>query len=370
MTGARQKVEAFKNAHPAVQKVADAFGKAKAAAGDLAGKMPSVTQVVQAAGSAATTAAKGGWSVLTTTVGGTIKAFTTFSAAAATAMVAITKGAVENYGDYEQLVGGVETLFGAGGQSLSEYAKGVGKTTTEAKDEYNNLIKAQEAVIEKANGAYKTAGMSANDYMETVTSMSAALIQSLDGDTVAAAEKADMAITDMSDNANKMGSDIESIKNAYSGFAKANYTMLDNLKLGYGGTKEEMQRLLDDATKISGVKYDISQYGDIVDAIHVVQTEMGITGTTAKEAATTIQGSIASAKAAWTNLQTGLADENADLDALVGELVDSVVTVIDNIAPRVMAAVPRILQAVPQLITGLSGAAKELAGEAKGWDNH
>ena len=364
--GARQKVEAFKNAHPAVQKVADAFGKAKAAAGDLAGKMPSVTQVVQAAGSAATTAAKGGWSVLTTTVGGTIKAFTTFSAAAATAMVAITKGAVENYGDYEQLVGGVETLFGAGGQSLSEYAKGVGKTTTEAKDEYNNLIKAQEAVIEKANGAYKTAGMSANDYMETVTSMSAALIQSLDGDTVAAAEKADMAITDMSDNANKMGSDIESIKNAYSGFAKANYTMLDNLKLGYGGTKEEMQRLLDDATKISGVKYDISQYGDIVDAIHVVQTEMGITGTTAKEAATTIQGSIASAKAAWTNLQTGLADENADLDALVGELVDSVVTVIDNIAPRVMAAVPRILQAVPQLITGLSGAAKELAGEAKG----
>lgn len=364
--GARQKVEAFKNAHPAVQKVADAFGKAKAAAGDLAGKMPSVTQVVQAAGSAATTAAKGGWSVLTTTVGGTIKAFTTFSAAAATAMVAITKGAVENYGDYEQLVGGVETLFGAGGQSLSEYAKGVGKTTTEAKDEYNNLIKAQEAVIEKANGAYKTAGMSANDYMETVTSMSAALIQSLDGDTVAAAEKADMAITDMSDNANKMGSDIESIKNAYSGFAKANYTMLDNLKLGYGGTKEEMQRLLDDATKISGVKYDISQYGDIVDAIHVVQTEMGITGTTAKEAATTIQGSIDSAKAAWTNLQTGLADENADLDALVGELVDSVVTVIDNIAPRVMAAVPRILQAVPQLITGLSGAAKELAGEAKG----
>ncbi len=364
--GARQKVEAFKNAHPAVQKVADAFGKAKAAAGELGKKMPSVTQVVQTAGSAAATAAKGGWTVLTTTVGGTIKAFTAFSTAAATAMVAITKGAVENYGDYEQLVGGVETLFGAGGQSLSEYAKSVGKTTTEAKDDYNNLIKAQEAVIEKANGAYKTAGMSANDYMETVTSMSAALIQSLDGDTVAAAEKADMAITDMSDNANKMGSDIESIKNAYSGFAKANYTMLDNLKLGYGGTKEEMQRLLDDATKISGVKYDLSQYGDIVDAIHVVQTEMGITGTTAKEAATTIQGSIASAKAAWTNLQTGLADENADLDALVGEMVDSVVTVIDNIAPRVMAAVPRILQAVPQLITGLSGAATELAGEAKG----
>ena len=141
-----------------MQKVADAFGKAKAAAGDLAGKMPSVTQVVQAAGSAAATAAKGGWSVLTTTVGGTFKAFTAFSTAAATAMVTITKGAVENYGNYEQLVGGVETLFGAGGQSLSEYAKSVGKTTTEAKDEYNNLIKAQEAVIEKSKRGIQDGG--------------------------------------------------------------------------------------------------------------------------------------------------------------------------------------------------------------------
>ena len=179
-----------------------------------------------------------------------------------------------------------------------------------------------------------------------------------------------MAITDMSDNANKMGSDIESIKNAYSGFAKANYTMLDNLKLGYGGTKEEMQRLLDDATKISGVKYDISQYGDMVDAIPSYRRKWESPERQQKKQPQPFKGSIASAKAAWTNLQTGLADENADLDALVGNWLIPVVTVIDNIAPRVMAAVPRILQAVPQLITGLSGAAKELAGEAKGWDNH
>mgnify|MGYP000155178876 CR=1 FL=1 len=182
--------------------------------------MPSVTQVVQAAGSAATTAAKGGWSVLTTTVGGTIKAFTAFSAAAATAMVAITKGAVENYGDYEQLVGGVETLFGAGGQSLSEYAKSVGKTTTEAKDEYKQLDQGTRSRDRKSKRAYKTAGMSAKRLHGNRDEHVRSVIQSLDGDTVAAAEKADMAITDMSDNANKMGSDIESIKNAYSGFAK------------------------------------------------------------------------------------------------------------------------------------------------------
>ena len=175
-------------------------------------------------------------------------------AAAGTAIVAIGKQAVEQYAEYEQLVGGVETLFKQSSDVVQQYA---------------------------AN-AYKTAGMSANEYMETVTSFSASLLQSLGGDTEAASKYADMAITDMSDNANKMGTSMESIQNAYQGFAKQNYTMLDNLKLGYGGTKEEMQRLLDDAEKLSGVEYDISSYADIVDAIHVVQTEMGITGTTAK----------------------------------------------------------------------------------------
>lgn len=192
---------------------------------------------------------------------------------------------------------------------------------------------------EEDSNAYKTAGMSANAYMETVTSFSASLLQSLDNDTAAAAEKADQAITDMSDNANKMGTSMEMIQNAYQGFAKQNYTMLDNLKLGYGGTKEEMQRLLEDAEKLSGIKYDISSFADIVDAIHVVQTEMGITGTTAKEAATTIEGSLNSAKAAWSNLVVGIADDTQDFDALVNNFVDSVATAAENILPRVETAV-------------------------------
>ena len=197
-----------------------------------------------------------------------------------------------------------------------------------------------------AENAYKTAGLSANEYMETVTSFSASLLQSLDGDTKAAASAADMAITDMADNANKMGTSMEMIQNAYQGFAKQNYTMLDNLKLGYGGTKEEMERLLADAEKLSGQKFDISSYADIVDAIHVVQTEMGITGTTAKEAATTIQGSTASMKSAWANLVTGLADDSADFDTLMSNFVDSVVTVGENIIPRIQTTINGITQLV------------------------
>lgn len=227
--------------------------------------------------------------------------------AAAAGITALTTAAVNNYAEYEQLVGGVETLFKNSANKVQEYA---------------------------AN-AYKTAGMSANEYMETVTSFSASLLQSLDGDTNAAAEKANLAITDMSDNANKMGTSMEMIQNAYNGFAKQNYTMLDNLKLGYGGTKEEMQRLLDDAEKLSGQKFDLSSYGDIVDAIHVVQTEMGITGTTAKEASTTISGSVSSMKSAWQNLVTGISDENANLEQLVGNFVDSAITAAGNIAPRI-----------------------------------
>ena len=227
--------------------------------------------------------------------------------AASTGIAALTKSSIDGYAEYEQLVGGVETLFKQSADVVQQYA---------------------------AN-AYKTAGMSANEYMETVTSFSASLLQSLDGDTNAAAEKANLAITDMSDNANKMGTSMEMIQNAYNGFAKQNYTMLDNLKLGYGGTKEEMQRLLDDAEKLSGQKFDLSSYGDIVDAIHVVQTEMGITGTTAKEASTTISGSVSSMKSAWQNLVTGISDENANLEQLVGNFVDSAITAAGNIAPRI-----------------------------------
>ena len=249
------------------------------------------------------------------------KTIATRLAAASTAVVAVGKAAISSYADYEQLVGGVETLF----------------------DE------SSATVIANAQNAYKTAGMSANEYMETVTSFSASLLQSLGGDTKAAADKADMAITDMSDNANKMGTSIEMIQNAYNGFAKQNYTMLDNLKLGYGGTKEEMQRLLDDASKLSGIEYDISSYSDIVDAIHIVQNEMGITGTTAKEASETISGSLASAKASWQNLLTGIADGNQDVGGLITQFFDSIVTVADNIVPRIA----QVMGTLPQLITDL-----------------
>lgn len=274
--------------------------------------------------------------------------------AAATAVGALGTKAVQAYADYEQLVGGVETLFGAGGQSVEEYAASVGKSVDEVKRAYNDLITAQEGVMEDAANAYKTAGMSANEYMETVTSFAAALSANLGGDTMAAAEYARVAVTDMADNANKMGSSMESIQNAYQGFAKQNYSMLDNLKLGYGGTQAEMQRLLEDAEKISGIKYDISSYADIVDAIHVVQAEMGITGTTAKEAASTIQGSFGMVKAAWKNLVTGLADPDQNLGTLVGNFTDSIVVAGNNLIPRIQELLPRIVEAITTLMVTVS----------------
>lgn len=245
--------------------------------------------------------------------------------AVAGAVKNIGEAAIQSYGEYEQLVGGVETLFKSSADTVMQYA---------------------------AN-AYQTAGMSANEYMTTVTAFSASLLQSMGGDTDAAAEKANLAITDMSDNANKMGSSMESIQNAYQGFAKQNYTMLDNLKLGYGGTKEEMQRLIDDANALNAAQgnytnYTIDSYADIVDAIHTVQTEMGITGTTQLEASTTIQGSIASMKAAYENFITGLGDENADMAELTTELLDSAVTVAGNILPVVERVLENIGIAVQE----------------------
>lgn len=247
--------------------------------------------------------------------------------AAATGIAVLTKNALNNYAEYEQLVGGVDTLFKDSSAKVQEYA---------------------------AN-AYKTAGLSANKYMDTVTSFSASLLQSLGGDTEAAADMANVAITDMSDNANKMGTVMASIQNAYQGFAKQNYTMLDNLKLGYGGTKEEMQRLIDDANALNAAQgkytnYSIESYADIVSAIHDVQVEMGIYGTTADEASTTIQGSISSMKAAWSNLLTGIADDNADFKTLIERFVDSLVTVGENIIPRINI----IIQGLTQLITEAS----------------
>lgn len=254
------------------------------------------------------------------------KAVAAGMAAAGVAMVKIGKDAVESYAEYEQLVGGVETLFGESADKVLQYAQ----------------------------NAYKTAGLSANDYMETVTSFSASLLQSVGGDTAKAAEDANLALTDMSDNANKMGTSMDAIQNAYQGFAKQNYTMLDNLKLGYGGTKSEMERLLADAQKLSGQKYDVSSFDDIVQAIHVVQTEMGITGTTSEEASSTIQGSANAMKAAWENLLTGMADESQDLDALLENFIDSVVTFGDNLIPRIQEMLPRLVSAVSKLASALA----------------
>lgn len=230
--------------------------------------------------------------------------------------------AFNSYADYEQLVGGVETLFKDSSSVVQEYA-------------------AQ---------AYATAGMSANQYMEQVTSFSASLLQGLGGDTEAAAKYADMAMRDMSDNANKMGSSMESITNAYQGFAKQNYTMLDNLKLGYGGTKTEMERLLADASKIAGVEFDIDNYSDVIQAIHVMQEEMGIAGTTAEEAQNTISGSLSMLKASWQNFLTGVFDENADMVALSENLFDSLSAVLKNVVPRLGVLVTRAITELPGAI--------------------
>ena len=258
-------------------------------------------------------------------LGGTLKtvgiAMGAVVTAAAAAAVSLGKAVVEAYGEYEQLVGGIDTLFKDSSASLQEYA----------------------------NNAYKTAGMSANDYMSTVTSFSASLISSLGGDTEAAVKYADMAITDMADNANKMGTDIGLIQNAYQGFAKQNYTMLDNLKLGYGGTKTEMERLLADAQAISGIEYDISSYADVVEAIHVIQESMGVAGATAAEAEHTIEGSMNAMKAAIDNLIVGFGNADADIEQLCNNVVDAFQDVLTNITPvieNIISALPTALNAL------------------------
>ena len=248
--------------------------------------------------------------------------------AAAAAAVSLGKAVVEAYGEYEQLVGGVDTLFRDSSATLQEYA----------------------------NNAYKTAGMSANDYMSTVTSFSASLISSLGGDTEAAVKYADMAITDMADNANKMGTDISLIQNAYQGFAKQNYTMLDNLKLGYGGTKTEMERLLADAQAISGIEYDISSYADVVEAIHVIQESMGVAGATAAEAEHTIEGSMNAMKAAIDNLIVGFGNADADIEMLCNNVVDAFQDVLTNITP----VIENIISALPTALNALLSTVGEL----------
>lgn len=272
-----------------------------------------------------------------------LAASTAVATAATAAVVDLTKQAVAAYADFEQLQGGVETLF-----------KGSADT-----------------VMQNASKAFQTAGLSANEYMETVTSFSASLLQSLGGDTEKAAEYADRALIDMSDNANKMGTDMELIQNAYNGFAKSNFTMLDNLKLGYGGTKEEMARLIEDASKMTDVQKELGitvdassmSFGNIVNAISVMQESMGIAGTTAKEASTTISGSINMVKASWENVVTAIASGDSEqltqtindlvgsVETAAGDLLPVVETALTGIADLVSTLVPEIAEKLPGMIT-------------------
>lgn len=287
------------------------------------------------------------------------KAVAVGMAAAGVAVAGLVKASVEGYAEYEQLVGGVKTLFNETELSLEDYAISVGKTTQEVFAEWSELTAGARWVVNNAQQAYITAGLSANEYMETVTSFSASLLQSLGGDTVQAAHVADMAITDMADNANKMGTSMESIQNAYQGFAKQNYTMLDNLKLGYGGTRSEMERLLKDAQELTGIEYDISNLNDVYQAIHVIQKEMGITGATAKEAMTTIQGSANATKAAWRNLVVAFATDEYELEEIVSNFVDSAIVMVENIAERVQEILPRLVEGLEMLIEELTPHLKE-----------
>ena len=260
---------------------------------------------------------KSGFSKIGSIASTALKGATVAIGSTTVALAGLGVASVNSYADLEQNVGGIETLF-----------KG-----------------SADKVIKNAENAYKTAGMSANQYMETVTSFSASLLQSLGGDTEKAADVADMALTDMSDNANKMGTSMELIQNAYQGFAKQNYTMLDNLKLGYGGTQDEMTRLLGDAEKLTGVKYDISNLSDVYNAIHAIQENLGITGTTAKEAASTITGSVASMKASFDNFLNG--------SGTIDQVVETGITSIQNI-------INAVGQLLPQLIQSIAGATPQI----------
>ena len=330
------KASSFTNKLKEVKKIS--FDKVKAGASAFAVKLKEAANV-------SFDKLKSGIKSVSDALGSGIKKAASFAAKgvglAAGGVATLTGLSVKAYGDYEQLKGGVETLFGAGGLGIEDYAASVGKTVDSIRGEYDGLITSQNSVLQNASNAYKTAGLSANDYMETVTSFSASLKQSFDQTPEgikAAGEAADKAIIAMADNANKMGTPMEAIQDAYQGFAKQNYTMLDNLKLGYGGTKTEMERLLKDAQKFSGVKYDINNLADVFSAIDVIQGKLGITGTTAQEAATTIQGSAASMKAAWGNLLTAFVIGGDNFDQCITNMIDSAKTFGKNVLPAIGGA--------------------------------
>lgn len=315
-TELRNTQEASKDLEAGSEELKKKFGDVKEAAGKVTDRLKSVAAIAAGAASA-------------------------MAAAVATGMVKLTQEATESYAQYEQYIGGVQTLFGAAANTVEEYA----------------------------NMAYKTAQISANDYMDTVTSFSASLLQGLGGDTEKAAEVANQAIIDMSDNANKMGTNMQSIQYAYQGFAKQNYTMLDNLKLGYGGTQAEMARLINDSgvlgdtmTVTARTVNDVS-FDKMIEAIHVIQQELGITGTSALEAASTIEGSAGSLKAAWQNLMTGFADPNQDLGVLIDNVVASATAALDNFAPRIVDTLPRIKDGIAELAKELLPVVSETADQ-------
>ena len=275
-------------------------------------------------------------------------------AAVGAGVAAIGVASTQAYAAYEQSVGGIQKIFGNMGKSLDEYAALTGQTVEQCSGKWQQLEQAQTTVLANADAAYKTAGISANQYMEQVTGFSASLVSSLGGDTVKAAKYANTAMVDMSDNANTFGTAMEDLQNAYQGFAKQNYTMLDNLKLGYGGTKEEMQRLIKDAHAVNGAVDESSlSFDNIVLAIHTMQEQMNIAGTTSREAATTIEGSVNMMKASWENWLTELGKDDADMGKLTEELVESVETAASNVIPRVATIVGTALSQLPSLVTSV-----------------
>lgn len=293
-------------------------------------------------------------------------------AAVAAAVVGFAKQAFEAYAQYEQLAGGVSKLYGTAGKSIEEYAASVGKSVGEVEGEYNRLQAAQDLVFKNANDAWKTAGMDANQYMEVATSFSASLINSLGGDTVAAAQQTDVAMRAISDNVNTFGTNADSVTQAFQGFARQNFMMLDNLKLGYAGSKEGMQQLIADANAYAAANgqaanLSIDSFSDIVTAIELVQEKQGIAGTTAREAATTIEGSITSLGAAWNNFVAGIGKDGIDLEPLVQNVVEALGNVVHNVVPvagRIMAGLgSALINAVPQMVQGLGSAITDaLAG--------
>lgn len=301
-------------------------------------------------------------------MGGIAKVGAAAVGAAATAIGAISSQAVAGFARNEQLVGGIETLFGAQGMSLEQYAQSVGKSTEAVTEQYNALMEAQTEALKNADQAYITAGMSANNYMETISGFAASLKQSTENEKEAV-DVANMAVTDMADNSAKMGTSMQSIQNAYQGFAKQNYTMLDNLKLGYGGTKTEMERLLKDATALSGVEYDISNLSDVYNAIHVIQGSLGITGTTAKEAMFTIEGSANATKAAWENVLVAIAKGEGLEDSLNGlttalfggedgggllnNIIPRIKTTMEGVGNFIVKAVPLLTAKIPDMVNAI-----------------